>query len=135
MKVIMVAGLPGSGKTTWAKNRGDRSFLVDDPRETKELPSLEFLTQKKYEEIVIVDPWFCLEFNRKNAEKIVKNAYGIEPEWVFFENDTENCFYNVMIRNDGRMVLEFIKNISKKYEIPNEIFGRPVTVLPVWKGN
>jgi hypothetical protein len=126
----MVAGLPGSGKSYWAKAQvSETTYLVDDPKSQDEIPTINFLKENGYSTLIVVDPWFCVSSIRMNAEKSILERYNISPEWIFFENDVEACVRNVIIRNDGRKVTDFIKNVSQKYEIPDNL-----NAIPVWRG-
>jgi hypothetical protein len=71
--LVLVSGLPGSGKTTFAKKQADY-VLIDDPREK---PILE--EGKKY---IITDPNFC---KRKVFDSV--NRLYPEAHWVFFTTD------------------------------------------------
>lgn len=117
-RIVLIIGLPASGKTYLAKNKyvplGYR--LIDDP---KELPVLN-----KKEDYVICDPWLC----DPSIRSCFYLLYGdFEVEEIYFENDHEKCRKNIAERNDGRK----IGNLNHfKYQIPEGI--KP---LKIWQSS
>ncbi len=120
-KIICIVGLPGSGKTYYA-NTFKNVLLLDD------IFDLSYLPEEMIQDIIITDPFFCHEHIRNLAQNVLESKYNVTPEWYFFENDPESCIANVIKRNDGRKVFDFIKMLSQKYVIPCEY-----TPIPVWK--
>ena len=122
MRITLIVGLPGSGKTHFAKTlikeRG--GILVDDPRELDELPVAA-------DHLVITDPYFCFEEICLAACEILYKKYG-EPviDFIFFENDPEQALQNATGRD--RAVTSFIQQCSDAYKIPEG-----VVAIPVWK--
>lgn len=118
-KVLMVVGLPGSGKTHYVLNLLKTShqgyLMFDDINDTHQF--IDGLSKNK--NCIVVDPHFCADKPRELAHRIAK-FYLAEVEWIFFENDPEQCLKNVLVRNDGRLVQGFIKQYSKKYTIPKD---------------
>jgi hypothetical protein len=117
MKVTCVVGLPGSGKTHWAQAQ-PHSHVCDDPKHVSELPSVDWLIQNN-QDLIITDPWFCDGEVRHSCESHIKRLYGVPPDWVFFENDPEQCMMNVLLRQDGRQVRSMIVDLTKRYQIPD----------------
>jgi len=127
MQVTGVVGLPGSGKTMWARAVPD-AWVVDDPTHVSQLPQITQLQDLNVNHVVITDPWFCGMWCRQLAEEKISHTYDVTMQWVFFENDPDACVQNVMRRSDGRKVLQLIRQLSAIYQIPESY--KPI---PVWR--
>jgi len=114
-RIILIIGLPGSGKTYLAKARYEHLGyeLVDEP---KDLPDLS--PEKDY---VICDPHLCDPRTRELCRNILKD---FEIEEIYFENDPQKCQNNINNREGGRKVT--LKAFN--YEIPKGI--KP---LKIWQ--
>ncbi len=114
MRVICIAGLPGSGKTTLARSLLPvDGILLDDLNNQADL---HHALQCK-STIIITDPYFCKSAVRLSIGKFLEK-YGVTPEWIFFENSPVKCENNVLHRNDGRKVKDFIRILSGQYVVP-----------------
>ena len=115
-KVVLVAGLPGSGKTYYAKARLKHSpgLLIDD---IDDLHLLEAAVRQN-PVVYITDPHFCIDGVRQKAEQVFSSIGNVEIEWVFFENDPHKCERNIEYRNDGRRVDITLKHLSRLYNPP-----------------
>ncbi len=123
MKFFLVAGLPASGKSTWAKEQHPGANFVDDP---KGLGDIVLDETKVF--TYIVDPFFCLSHIRQQAETILFDNYpGCDIQWIFFENNPVQCLVNAKNRTDKK-VDNFIEFLSKRYNIPGDSI-----ILPVWE--
>lgn len=100
--MIIVVGLPGSGKTTWATGycRKNNVVLIDDPKEFV----LDLVSH--HDKVMLCDPNLCFCRNFLAAK-------GLFPEakWVFFEPSSEICWENV----EKRKSKEPWKKISKGF--------------------
>lgn len=114
--VIFVVGLPGSGKTYWANQQND-GYVLDDPTDLNKIAKII----NQYNKVYITDPHLVLESNRINAQKFVENMGVKNIQWVFFENNPEACWENVLRRNDGREVKGMIFTYSTLYRTPINI--------------
>lgn len=98
-KLIGVAGLPGSGKTTLCEEYIGKGFeCIDDFR--KENGWCDNICKvKKWlsdgKDVVITDIEFCRSERRKEVEEAFD---GQEVQWVFFENEPYKCALNVVCR-------------------------------------
>src|SRR5688500_9530678 len=134
MKIVILVGLPGSGKTYLGakmvqEDEVNRIYLddisiigLDKLKDAIDLYSWEY--------IIFSDVFMCRERDRIGAEKWLKeNAAKYELEWIFFENAPDKCFANVKRRNasgDHRKVEELIKDLTKRYKIPEGVTVREV---------
>lgn len=132
-RVILLVGLPGSGKTTWGE-----SFIKSNPKSVF-LDDISILTNNAREYIdnikkinvddsnlIISDVYFCQAKVREMAISIIKEIFPNSLlEIIFFENSPQKCLANVesrMKKGDDRKVSEMIRILSKEYQIPqNEI--------------
>ncbi len=129
MNLIVLIGLPGSGKTylgTLLQAEMYQSIFLDDLSQNG---GLEVLLQAadKEENIILSDVNLCYEDIRSQAELLFLQYFpNHEVEWVYFENDPEACFENVRRRDDGREVGDTIKMLTKVYKIPDNVEVRKV---------
>jgi hypothetical protein len=127
MNVYCYVGLPGSGKTWHAKNDQKKlgGILVDDCMDVEIV--MEAIRQRP-ENIFITDPYFCNSKVRDCAGEIIERLYSkATVYWVFFENDVEKCWKNILHRNDEREVSkESVSYFSQKYSIPDD--AMPLTI-------
>lgn len=122
--IILFVGLPGSGKTFWAKKICD--VVVDDITDFSQLPTSETLGSR---DLGITDVNFCDSNILKKAVTILKNMYPKHSIGVsYFENDSHKCRKNVEYRNDGRVVEGTIKRFEK-------IYNPPETARKIWCEN
>ena len=115
MKIILIVGLPGSGKSYLANllaKDDENSVIIDDISDTAQLPKLANL-------LIITDVNFCQDSVRDLAIHILNKIYPhVSIEWVFFENNSAACRLNVAHRNDGRYVEGTIRRFENEYHIP-----------------
>jgi len=123
-KVILICGLPGSGKTYLGNKLSKETGLefIDDDILDKKPRILQS------NGCIVADPAFIFTKTRKAVTKFLKGIPNIEWEWLFFENDPEQCLINVDNRNDERRVSSFIKSFSNYYIIPTKR-----KVIPVYR--
>lgn len=129
MKVIFVVGLPGSGKTHLAKELAKNGYELFDDVGTETAKEDVINCLKDGKDCIIVDPHFCSIGAREAAQKIAEK-FSADINWIFFENNPEACLKNIMLRDDGRKVENFIKSLSKVYSIPEK-----EKAIPVYKGS
>lgn len=125
MRVTLVAGLPGSGKSSMLRKlAADGATCIDDIHALSELPP------RRVRWLAVADVNFCRSQVRSAAEAEIERRYGAsEIEWVFFANDPTQCLANASARNDGRDVAADIKALSRVYVIPDgagivSVYGR-----------
>jgi len=127
--IIAIAGCPGAGKSFLGEMIAEETgYQFIDDIDDKSLFFLKQLIQVKVDGVIVADPKFCMEHYQKKAALFFKKFEHVNVQWIFFENDPEQCRKNVEKRNDGRAVNEFINVFSRFYKIPKGAF-----VHKVWK--
>jgi hypothetical protein len=117
-KIVLVVGLPGSGKTYYLndiKQTNNQIKVIDDIISLDQIP-LEFDG-----DIYISDIHFCLENTRMYAIKFISKMFpNRKIELVYFENNVDQCIINVKNRNDDRIISDtFMKHLADNYNPPN----------------
>lgn len=116
-KLIVLIGLPGSGKTTLAKTEYLEYELFDD-----------FITEfyngklayalKNNKNVCVADPRLCVtEVFLKYMpllEKYVNYPYSLKI--ILFENNVETCLHNIKNRDKRKGIDYAINNYSKNYD-------------------
>ncbi len=132
MRVTFIAGLPGSGKTHLAQSLASQYdpvdvWYVDDITSTDDLVGTFGSAYIKH--LIVTDPHFCRPTTRPLAEGVIWEWYKLPVDWIFFENNPQQCRRNVMHRiaqGDDRKVMGMIDLLTKIYTIPNGADVRPV---------
>jgi predicted kinase len=142
-RLIVLVGLPGSGKSTWAERQGYtvlssdvmRGLLIDDPANQnihgRVFGALRYLLRHRME---LQRPVTCLDatnLTRRDRKAWIKMAelYGCVPEAVFLDVPVEECLRRNAAR--GRMVPEeAIRMMAAKLAVPTVEEGfQSVTVI------
>lgn len=124
-KIILIVGLPGSGKTHLANTLSNESRIFDDITSIDDLPSND--------NFVIVDVNFCDSNILKKAIDILSDKFKYHTiDIMYFENDPVKCRANVEYRklhqNDTRNVEGTIKRFEK-------IYNPPLNSMKIWVAN
>lgn len=114
--ILMIVGLPASGKTTLAKkiNKDNNSKyrIIDDPKDF-----MSDIYPYLNENLIITDPKLCIENNRNSATNMIRKYTNSKIDWLFFENNPAQCILNAKNRPDKK-VESLINLLSKDYKIP-----------------
>jgi len=110
--VLLIVGLPGSGKTSWAiQNMCNKNYhLIDDPKSI-DLDIKPFLGS----DLIVCDPHLC---NKKTLNYCIdyfkSNNYDVKV--LYFDNNKEQALINSKKRN--KKVVKFIDIMSRIYNPP-----------------
>jgi predicted kinase len=130
-RIVLVVGLPGSGKSVFARQLAQAQGYIwlDDPSVGL---SHEQLVQRlralnaSASGLAISDPLLCYAHNREAAIEVLRACCPqAQLEWVYFENDPEQCLANALARNASQEVRGFIAEASK-------VYAPPPSALPVY---
>jgi predicted kinase len=123
-RIILVVGLPGSGKSVFAKELalGLGYVWIDDPSVSfshEQLVGRLAALNDRAKGLSISDPLLCYPHNRQAAAELLQQCCPQATlEWVYFENDPERCLANSKARSGPKTVDQFIKEASKVYRPP-----------------
>jgi predicted kinase len=131
-EVVLLAGLPGSGKTTYlCQMLRDHWLVFDDYKRESFCGSSEFRKSQKFHALVsalrdgvkcvVADIHFCRGESRQEAEDALREEVpAVTIGWRFFENARLACEANIRSRNRDCLEkeLEYLRDLSPVYLIP-----------------
>jgi hypothetical protein len=142
-QVILLGGLPGSGKTTHMDQLArDGWKLYDDFQANAYDNSPRFTKARRYAELiqalrlgqrcVVSDIRFVCAGYRAEAQQALHEAVGeLSLEWRLFANDAPQCAKNIQHAARQRQAaprLAVLQEFSKKYSLPQGVLP-----LPIWR--
>lgn len=117
--IILIVGLPGSGKTSLAVQLGP-DILIDDPKTIDEV-----MDHQNFNLMVITDPVFCMPRVLQAAIARLRQEYPYSTiSCIYFENNSEQCKKNASTRAD--------KNVTKYIEMLSEEYVPQGVLIPVY---
>ena len=145
MRLIVLVGLPGSGKTTWAARQpysvlssdAIRQLIADDPSiqtiHRQVFGTLRRLARQRLElrrPITCIDSTALTRWERRPWLRLADDA-DCEAEAIFFATPLEIC----LARNAGRdrvVPAEVVREMARRLEPPSigEGFARVITLSP-----
>ena len=135
---ILIAGLPGCGKTTLAQQLDKEFILFDDlsiiliNQKTTLKEFFQQLIKNKNSKVIITDPNLVIPGNQEFLiNEISQNFKSFNLEFIFFENNPRESTNNAKIRNTTN-VSNSINNLSKLYGISDITKSYPYKILPTY---
>jgi hypothetical protein len=146
--VILLAGLPGCGKTTYLCQMFREGWLVfDDFKAMAFNDCSKFRNSRKFRALTralrdglkcaVADIDFCSTESREEAEReLLVEVPGVRHGWIFFANDPAACEMNIRRRNrscfEGE--LDYVRRHSASYDIPQNAVVFPIGRKPSESG-
>lgn len=137
LKLIVLQGLPGSGKTTWARNyvKKRKDYVIVNRDSIRHMRGDYWIPEQ--EPLITKIEDMCIEISLKNGYNVIVDATNfrgldrfeklildykeeIDIELKFFDIPLEECILRDSKRENsvGKLVIE---NMYKKYISPNSI--------------
>lgn len=118
-KIVIIIGLPGSGKTTYANTLTNYLIFDDFIRDFYNGEIIKFIKMGKY--VCLNDPRLCIMnvFNRYIKE-ILTFVSIKDIHLILFENNPDICLKNIDNRIDNRKgIKQSINQYSLYYDLNN----------------
>ncbi len=129
-EIIIIIGLPGSGKSTYLAQKYINEIVFDDFHKynkklfEESIYYSDFLAAlQKEKKIVLSDISYCRSEKLNNIEnKIRELKNNVNITKIYFENNPKLCKKNVLYRDrkSAGLEIKLINKLSQKYIIPKE---------------
>jgi hypothetical protein len=126
IEVLVIVGLPGSGKTRLAMDlMDDQTTLIDDL--DKDVSRIQQFNDHPTPRLIITDPHLC-HASREAMERRIRGWFGeCQIQTISFANDPRACWANIEGRADGRLISwPGLVALSKRYDPQQWEQSRPV---------
>lgn len=119
MTIHVITGLPGSGKTTYARQKYPNLELFDDlSANPKDFDDFRFFLGNKNADCVVIDIPLIIEYIRQDFLKFIKRFKPqANIDWIFFSNNPEQSWKNIQGRDERKISEQYIYDCSKRYTI------------------
>ena len=139
-ELVLLAGLPGSGKTNRLCEMQKDGWLVFDDFKANAFGNDPYFSRsRKFRSLisaiadnlkcVVADIDFCNPVSRGQADSVLLSIFPeAEIVWQFFENDPSACEANIRRRGNAGVQEELCKlrKFAALYEIPQGVNPLPV---------
>ena len=141
-QIILIAGLPGSGKTKYMETLRLQDWSIfDDFKANAYNDSSVFWHSRNYKALlmalhevqkcVLADIDFCKATSRQEAEGALREQIpDLTLNWLFFENDFDACQANIM-RRASRSIEDNLRALHEYHALYQIPIG--AEVIPVWQ--
>lgn len=132
VRVILLVGLCGSGKSHWASTHGPPGCIYFDDSASK-YPALRQALLSGTD-CIVEEVSLCRAEHRDYVMALLSDVPDLDIQWVYFENDLDSANHNVTHRtNKGNARQHRIYNerLHIDYSIPPGVVALPITRLPV----
>jgi len=119
VQLILIVGLPGSGKTTLSNELKEKGYEIYDDFITHFYDGHALTAIKNNKKVCLNDPRLCsYEIFQRQMDIILKFISKDKIKLVLFENNSEKCIINATGRKDDRKgIRETIEYYSKLYDL------------------
>lgn len=131
IKIILVIGLPGSGKTNYIKKYNTNYHIIDDIFFTSNYIFNIKNIVKTNKNIVIAEPRLCILDRFDEFIKLLLDNFIVSKDQIYiryFENNKNKCITNIMSREyfvwTQKRYIEDIENMSKVYDTTIDEFKK-----------
>ena len=125
-KLIIVVGLPASGKTTYCQQKYPEYVLYDDYLNTVYNNTLLQQIQNTDSKVIINDPRLCdIKIFKQQVNNILQYIPITNIRFILFGNTPDQCILNSQLRNDCNKDInlsEQIRMYSQNYDPYGGIF-------------
>ena len=147
MRLVVLVGLPGSGKTTWAAGQpysvlssdAVRQLIADDPTiqtiHREVFDTLRSLARQRLElhrPVTCIDSTALTRWERRPWLRLADDA-DCDAEAIFFDTPLEICLAR-NARRDRVVPVEVVREMARRLEPPSiqEGFARVITLRPAF---
>ncbi len=117
-KLLIIIGLPGSGKSTYAINNL-KNYVIYDDFITNFYNGWAIDSIKSGENVCLIDPRLCYyKTFKKYMKRILNHIDKNKIKLILFKNEVNTCIYNIRNRENNGLLL-FISIYTKLYDINN----------------
>nr|QBK90313.1 MAG: AAA domain protein [Pithovirus LCPAC102] len=116
-KVVIIIGLPGSGKTTYSKTLSD-TYEIHDDFIFNFFNGEVIKSIRNNRKVCLNDPRLCnISVFCKYMKKILKYISTDDIKLILYENDIEKCRNNIIRRGDYGNIEYNLNDFSSAYDI------------------